>query len=282
MRKLFLVAMAALLAACTTVKPGYVGIKVNNYGSGRGVQDLPIVTGLVWYNPFSTDIYDFPTFIQTQKWTRSQDEGSAKDQSITFNSLEGATVNVDVGLSISFNSRKVPEIFQQFREEPQTIIDGYIRNQVRDAFSINASKMKITDIFGQGKQALIDSVASSLKRQLSPMGIIIDNVSVIGEMRVDREVQSSINAVLTATQRAIEAENKIKQSQAEADQRIQVARGDSAAAVIEASGKAHANEVLARSVTPELIEYQKWQKWDGVLPQVTGGAPLINVPNREH
>lgn len=274
------VVLTLVVAACTTVKPGYVGIKVNNYGSNRGVQDLPIVTGRVWYNPWTEDVYEFPTFVQTEKWTKSANEGKETDESITFNSIEGATVNVDVGVSISFDPKKVPEIFMEFRKEPNEILDGYIRNQVRDAFSLRASQMKVTEIFGAGKQGLIDSVTIDLKRILGPKGFIIDNISVIGEMRVDNQVKESINAVLTAAQRAIEAENKVKQAQAEAEQQVASARGDSASAVIEASGKAQANVILARSVTPTLIEYQKIQKWNGELPTYSGGNALISIPNK--
>ena len=272
------IAIALCLAACTTVKPGYVGIKVDNFGTNKGVQDLPIVTGFTMYNPISTNVYEFPTFVQTVKWTAGSAEGSKNDESITVNSAEGATVNMDIGLSISFLRDSVPAVFVEFRKEPAEIIDGYIRNRVRDAFSIRASKMKVTDIFGGGKQQLIDSVQKDLKAQLGQKGILVDNVSVIGEMRVAEQVKASINAVLTATQRAIEAENKVAQARAESEQHVATARGDSASAVIDASGKAQANIILARSVSPELIEYQKVLKWNGILPTVTSGNALISIP----
>lgn len=264
------------LAACTTVRPGYVGVLVDNYGKNRGVQDYPIVTGRVFYNPVSQDVIEYPTFVQTVKWTKGKTEGSDKDESFTFNSTEGATLNVDIGASVSFDGNKVPALFVKFRKDPETIIDGYIRNQIRKAFSTYASRMKVVDIMGSGKQMLQDSVTSSLNKEFLPDGIIVDNVSIIGTIRADEQVEKSINAVLTATQIAIAAENKVKQAQAEAEQQVATAKGDSAAAVIEAQGKSQANVILARSVTPELVEYQKVQAWDGHLPQVSGVSPLVN------
>src|SRR3989344_2786291 len=59
---------------CTKVEPGYVGIKVNQYGSQRGVEDFPIVTGRVLYNPFTEDVYKFPTFLQNVVWTQNEAE----------------------------------------------------------------------------------------------------------------------------------------------------------------------------------------------------------------
>jgi len=230
------------------------------------------------YNPFSESVHKFPTFLQTEKWTKGSDEGSENDESITFNSIEGATINVDVGASVQFQFDSVPAIFVEFRKDAQEIIDGFIRNQIRDAFSRAGSQMKTTEIFGNGKRMLVDSVNILLKKSLGSKGILVDNISIIGEMRVDATVKASINAVLTATQRAIEAENKVAQSRAEAEQKVAEAKGDSASVVIRAQGDAQAKLTLRTSLTRELLEYTMLQKWDGVLPVVSGGSPLISIP----
>ena len=35
------------------------------YGSDKGVQDVSLVTGRVWYNPFTEEVHEVPTFVQT-------------------------------------------------------------------------------------------------------------------------------------------------------------------------------------------------------------------------
>lgn len=270
--------VAIAMIGCTKVEPGYVGIVVNNYGSQRGVSDFPLKTGRVWFNPFSEDVYKFPTFMQNVVWSASQHEGTANDESITFNSIEGATINADISVSYQFKADKVPDIFVKFRKDADDITNVYVRSQVRDAFSRRAGSMKVTDIFGIQKRGLEDSVKADLNAAYGPIGFQFDNVSIIGALRVDKQVESSINAVLTASQKAIEAENKVKQAQAEAQQAVATARGDSASAVIAASGNSQANAILMRSLTPELIQYQTVQKWNGVMPTVTGGQPLISLP----
>jgi hypothetical protein len=70
----------------------------------------------------------------------------------------------------------------------------------------------------------------------------------------------------------------VKQSVAESQQEVAKAQGDSAAAVIRATGTAEANRKLQLSLTNELIEYQKVLKWNGQLPQVSGsGSTLIDL-----
>ncbi len=118
-----LVGGSLLFAGCTVIPPGYVGIKVNLSGGNRGVEHYPILTGRQFYNPVNEKIYEYPIFLQTIVWTKDHQEGSPIDQSITFNSVEGAVVNVDVSLSYAFITDKVPEIFVAFRRTPQEITD---------------------------------------------------------------------------------------------------------------------------------------------------------------
>lgn len=267
------------LAGCAKVEPGYVGIKVNQYGSQRGVEDFPIRTGGVWYNPFTEDVYKFPTFIQSVVWTADTTEFSPGDESITFNSVEGATINADIALSYGFVPEKVPRIFVEFRQDAETLTTVYIRSQVRDAFSRTASKMKVMDIFGEKKQELLQAVKDDLNGHLGPKGFYFDMVSFVGALRVDENVRASISAVIEATQRAIEAENKVRQAEAEAQQRIATAEGEAQSILKVAEAQAEANKLVAGSVTPTLIQWQSVQKWNGVTPQVTGGGvPFIQFP----
>ena len=279
---LLVLVIPLLVGACTRVDPGYVGIKVNLYGSDKGVEDLPLVTGRVWYNPWTVDVYKFPTFMQNVVWTRDKNEGSPNDDSITFNSIEGAVLNTDVAIAYTFEGPKVPWIFREFRQDAKTISWGYMRNQVRDAFSRHASTMKAVDIFGSRKQELLLTVKKDLNENLGPKGFKFDMVSLVGAIRADDNVLKSINAVIQAAQKAIEAQNKVVQAKAEADQKIETARGEGESVLVVAKKQAEANDILTKSITPQLIQYETLKKWNGVLPQVTGGAvPMISVPMPE-
>jgi regulator of protease activity HflC (stomatin/prohibitin superfamily) len=225
-----LLVMAPILAvvlagasSCTKVVPGYVGIKVNNWGSQKGVQDYPLKTGMVFYNPLTEDMYDFPTFMVTRTWTQDVHEGNPIDESITFNSIEGTQVNADVAITYFFDAPKVPDIFVKFRAKPDVLTDGYIHNRVRDFLNREASDMKVVDIFGQGKQKILNNVKHDLEAELGPIGIHFDSVSFTSALRVDQSVHDAINRVIQAAQDALAAQNKVVQAKAEADQVIATA-----------------------------------------------------------
>lgn len=42
------------LSSCERIDAGHEGIKVSLYGDDKGVGEAALVTGRVWYNPFTT------------------------------------------------------------------------------------------------------------------------------------------------------------------------------------------------------------------------------------
>jgi len=57
------------------------------------------------------------------------------------------------------------------------------------------------------------------------------------------------------------------------------ASGRAKAILAEAQAQAEANRLLSASITPTLVQYEMTKKWNGQMPQVTGGAtPLLQMP----
>lgn len=268
-----LLLMAPGCAGCTRVEPGFVGIKVNMYGSQKGVEDFPLQTGRVWYNPFTEEVYTYPTFMQNMAWVDKE--------SITFNSVEGSSISADVGINYTLEADKVPHLFIEFRQDINSITHGYLRNQVRDAFGRVAGTYKAIEIFGEKKQALLDAVKQDLEHKLREKGFSLDTVSFMSAPRADERVMQSINSVIEATQKAIEAENKVRQVEAEAKQSIATANGKAQSILAEAKAQAEANELLTKSITPELVRYRMLEKWDGVAPRVLGGDAQLLIQDKD-
>jgi len=47
---------------------------------------------------------------------------------------------------------------------------------------------------------------------------------------------------------------------------------------LQAEAESKANFLLSSSITPQLIQWQATQKWDGKLPQVVGNDSGIMIP----
>ena len=277
---LALVAFAFLMTGCSDVPSGYVGIKVNLLGSEKGVDIQELGTGRYWIG-VNEKLYTFPVFSQNQVWTKDPNEGSPNDDSVTFNTEEGLSVNTDIGISYSIDPKRVSLIFQKYRKGIDEITSIYMRSMVRDALVAEASVRSMESIYGRGKSDFIDSVQRRVIAQTEPLGIIVEKIYLIGELRLPPSIISSINAKIEATQKTAQRENEVAQSKAEADKLEQTARGEANSKLLLAEAEAKAIKIKgdALSANPKLVELSAVEKWNGVLPQYMMGSstPFINL-----
>lgn len=275
---LALVIGSSLLGSgCTRIDPGYRGIKVNMYGDDRGVQDLTLLTGMVWFNPFTTSVFGYPTFVQTAVWTKDTTEGSSKNEEISFNSKEGMVITGDMSLSYQLEENLIPTFYVKFRSDNlDTFTHGFLRNVARDAFNEIGPTYPLEQIYGEKKEEFLTKVRAKVNDQVNSFGVHLEQFGFIGAPRLPDPVVDALNAKITATQKAIQVENELRTAEAEAKK-----------AVAKAQGEAQANQVLTASITPALLEWRRLQiaqnaieKWNGSLPQYNGGGtiPFIQLP----
>jgi regulator of protease activity HflC (stomatin/prohibitin superfamily) len=230
--------------------------------------------GRYWVG-FNEELFLFPTFEQNYAWTADKREGSRNDESFTFQTKEGMKVGADIGISYQIDGAKAEEIFQRYRKGVDEITDIYLRNHVRDALNEVASKMPVESVYGAGKTQLLQDVQELVKTRV-PAGILVNKIYMIGSFRLPKTVITSLNLKIEATQKAEQRENEIRQAKAEAQKKIADAHGTAQSILMKAKAEAEANRVVAKSITPALVQYEKIKKWDGVMPKFTGGStPLI-------
>ena len=278
--KLLLIPLFALsVAACDRVPAGNVGIKVNLLGGEKGVDTEELGPGRYWVG-INEELYVFPTFTQNYVWTADSAEGSTADESLSFQTVEGMTVNADVGISYAIDPTSVSAIFQKYRRGVDEITDTFLRNMVRDALVTTVSSRPISSVYGAGKAEIIAEVEARVREQVGPIGINVERVYWIGELRLPPAVTEILNAKIAATQRAQQRQNEVAEARAEAEKRIEQARGEAEQIRLKAQAEAEANEIVARSLSPNLLQYEALKRWDGTLPRFTGSdnpVPFLNV-----
>jgi regulator of protease activity HflC (stomatin/prohibitin superfamily) len=266
----------------TRIGPGNVGIKVDLAGSQRGVEDLPIRTGWVFYNPASSKVVEYPTFVQTAKWTRDLNEGRPINEEISFNTLQGLTVYGDISLSYHLDAAKVPAFYVKFRSDNiDEFTHGFLRNVARDSMNQVAANYTVEEIMGEKKPEMERRSRDELQAEVKDIGVVIEQFGFIGSPRPPESVVSAINAAQQAKYIAQQKQNELQQAQADAAKQVAAAEGQAKSQVAIAQGEAESNRVRAASISPQIIEWQKlavtdrWiARWNGNMPQVeAGGTP---------
>src|SRR5271157_3216908 len=81
----------------TRIEAGHVGVEINLAGKQRGASDIPVRTGWVLYSPLTTQIIEFPTYVQTVKWTKDVNEGHPINEEMGFVYVLGPLHRLHVG-----------------------------------------------------------------------------------------------------------------------------------------------------------------------------------------
>jgi SPFH domain / Band 7 family len=222
--------------------------------------------------------------VQTIKWTANPHEGGLNDrpgegtenESITFTTKESMAVNADISLSFQLKPELIPAFYVKFRSDDlSNFTYGFLHNVTRDAMMEIGGHYTVEQIMGNNEQFLHE-VRDRIQAQVEPVGVEIQQFGLIGAPRPPQQVIDSINAAEQAKYLAVQKQNELLQTQA-----------DAAKTIAAAEGLAKANMALSQSITPNLLEKQRldlqaqWiSRWNGVTPTVTSGdgGLLMTLP----
>lgn len=249
------------MSSCNRIDAGHVGVKVELYGSDKGVQDVTECTGMVVYNPLSTSVYEFPTFIQHKEYTG--------ENSFGIQSQDGSEFIVSPIVNYSVMPTKVTAIFKKYRKDLSDIEDGFLKTAIFEAYRIVANSYK-ADALISSRQEFDAKVRKELENQLLKEGFVIAQFT--SSMVYPEGLKNAINLKNKAVQDALMTENKVRQAKAQAEIEVATAEGNAKSMILGAEAEAKANELRQKTLTPMLIQQQWIEKWDGAVPQYQMGT----------
>jgi regulator of protease activity HflC (stomatin/prohibitin superfamily) len=255
-----------LFMSCERIDAGHVGVKVNLYGDNKGVDDVVEVTGMVFYNPLTHNIYEFPTYVQHKEYTG--------DNSFIVNSKDGSEFHVSPIINYSVKREMVPKIFSKYRRNLESIEEGFLKTAVFDAFRLATNVYTADELIGNRQKFEVE-VRRILEDQLNKEGFYIQQFT--SNLVYPETFKKAIEAKNNAVQSALMAENKVKQAEAEAKIKVATADGNAQAMLTSAKAEAEANRLKQQTITPMLLQLEWINKWDGKLP-VYGQAPMLYKP----
>jgi len=255
----------AVTMSCENIDSGNIGIKVNKFGTGRGVSGVTECTGTVFYNPITTNIYEFPINIRHKEYT---EEGS-----FVVNSKDGSEFHVSPIVNYRINPDKATQIFAKYRKDLDGIENGFLKTAVTEAFRIVTNSYTADQLISS-REAFDNKVKLTLRKQLEPEGFVLDQFTT--NLEYPKSFKNAINAKNNAVQKALMAENRVKQAEAEAKIKVAEAEGDAQSTLTRARAEAEANSLKQRTLTPMLLQQQwieAWRRGGSKVPQyITSGG----------
>lgn len=258
----FILSFGVILQGCgyERIDAGHVGVEVDLYGSAKGVQDVTLVTGAVWYNPFTTSVEEFPVFTQTKNY-----------EPFVINAKDASEFTVDPTLNYFVFADSVVKVYKQYRKGLSELEEGILRNMVYDAYRIVANQFTSDSLMAS--RALFESrVEDILKQRMKTEGFGFQQIT--SAITPPEALRNAIEAKNKAVQDAMKVENDIKREKASAEIAITRAKGVAEAQLIQAKAEAEAYRMKNQALTPLLVQQQFVERWDGALPQY-GTVPQL-------
>lgn len=247
---IMLLALLPMFSSCgERIDAGHEGIKVNLYGDDKGVGDVSMCTGMVWYNPFTTAVYEYPTFVQTVDY-----------EPFTINAKDGSEFTVDPTISLKIVDGTSPIVFKKYRKELDEVINTTLYNYVKNAFRIQLNNFT-TDYIVSNR----DSIEKAIETYLSA-DLLKENFQL-------EQLTSGLQYPETIVQ-AVNAKNKAIQDAQRAENEVLVAEANAKKLIVAAEAEAEANRLKQQALTPQILEKMWIEKWNGVLP-VYGTVPSL-------
>jgi len=175
------------------------------------------------------------------------------------------TVTIKVALNYNIDPGQVARLYQEVGTDYKSrIIDPAMQEGVKASTAKFTAEELITK-----REAVREDTKAQLKERLQVSGIIVTEFNITN-FNFSKVFNDAIEAKVTAEQQALAAKNKLEQIKFEAEQRIAEAKGKAEAMTVESN---------ALRSNPMILELRALEKWNGILPQVTGGAtPFISLP----
>lgn len=222
---LALAAVCILMASCTTVRQGTVGVK-QRFGK---LDDRIITAGLVGVNPFSTRVIKVP--IRTVN----------REVDLALPSKEGLNVQCEISILYRIMPEKVPQIIGTIGPDyEQAVIVSVFRSAAADICARYYAK----DMHSAQRSAIEAEIATYMNSVLSERGMVIENV-LMKSIKLPPGLAKAIEDKLEAEQRAQQMEFILQRERSEAQRRV-----------IEAEGIRDAQLVLTEGLNENIIRYQ--------------------------
>lgn len=276
-------AIGAAVACTMTVQTGYVGVYVH-FGEAIGTFD----PGLHFVIPFIDKVVLFSTHEWTYATMVDPSTGNEdyRDSPINFTSADGVKVSITHTVQGVLMRDHVLYVYKNYGTLENAISQA-VKHPGRSIIRESLQGNSVDDIrlnIDETKEPIVLKIEPIMNRAGLNLLFFGFRKPLLGE---DGDYETALNDEKVAEQLAAVEEQNVERSKQIAQQGVETAIGtkkstilaaeaEAESILVKAESQAKANELLTKSISPLLVSYMQWTKWNGVLPTwVTEGSPLV-------
>ena len=212
----------------------------------------------------------------SRSWESGDSAAASSNKAIFGGTSDGIGIYAGMNCTAMIEEKDAAKFLYRYNNTPlETIIDTDIKKMVEDEFNIATSKISSGELFAK-KGDIMSQVKTNVTDYFKEYGITITVLGLKEDFSFENPaIQEALDAKFYSEQDLIVQGNKNKAI-------IDKAEAEAEALIIAAKAEAEANELLSKSITPEILEMEKYKKWNGEMPKYVGGNGenlIINMDN---
>jgi len=293
---ILVVAIIGSMLFTTKIPAGYAGIVYNMNG---GIEKDVRHQGWSIIPPTKT-VTKYTVAREQSYMTKDKRGDSEDDESFEIPTKEGASLEVDVAFGYTFDINRLPDTFNTFRgQSGKEILDSFIKPTMQGWIKEVTPRYGMIEIVSKQRGEVNAALTEEMQKRFDKYGIIIDTVTLT-DVRPDKDTDKAIKEKIKAQEKLetarvtaetdkvnaerdkavalINAEKEKEAAAIEAEKAKIKAEGAAAARETESKAEAEAIKRISGALTNEYNEYIHNKQWNGVEPQITGGAtPIVDM-----
>ncbi|MBR6594115.1 MAG: prohibitin family protein [Clostridia bacterium] len=219
--------------------------------------------------------------------TNTYQRYDAKVQNVDIDTMayssDAQTMNIKITLQYQIVVDKALDIAKQYGT--LDVLQSRIQSIAIEKTKAVLSAYKAMDIISD-RAAMSPAVEKAINDAVGEEYFVDITAVVLTNIDFSDAFEQAVEEKMIAEQAKLKAEyeneTKIAQAKAEADAqvekakaKIEIAKAEAEAVKIAAEAEANANEIIMKSLSPEIIEKLLADKWNGKLPTVVGSGEYI-------
>ncbi len=259
---LLLAVLIIIISSVAIVGAGERGVLLT-FGK---VEDVIFDEGFHFKIPFVQSVRNID--VKTLRFTASSEDAASNDLQ---------QVTTEVTLNYKIDSNKVNSVFQKIGDIDQ-VEDKIIFPAIKESVKAATANFNAEELITR-RSEVKNAILNVLIARLSPRDIIAEDLSIT-DFKFSPQFAAAIESKQVAEQNALKAKRDLDRIKIEAEQIRTKAEADADAKLSVAKAEAEALRIQSEAIkgTPDLINLRAIEKWDGVLPKITGAAvPFINI-----
>ena len=210
----------------------------------------------------------------SRSWESGDSAATSANRAVFGETSDNIGIYVGMNCTAMIEEKDAAKFLYRYNNTPlETVIDTDIKKLVEDRFNVETAKYTSTEL-GAVKGTIMEAVKNYVVDYFKNYGITI---TVLG---LKEGISFENPAIQAAIDEKFASEQKLVIQQNENEANIAKAEAEAKAKIMLAEAEAKANQLLADSLTPEILAQMYYEKWDGKLPYLYGadGNTMIQVP----